>query len=154
MIMKKIILFYTAIMILSFFSSVNAKYNKLAYEFSFDSIDDGEIKLKDYENKILGAEENILSLENKLFNELQSKMSNHINSLQMVSSDISKLDVICGFSCLSLKYNFSKPKLNSSSKLKIIEGRHPVIERQLPAENPYIPNDIYLDNKDQQISLY
>tara|TARA_B100001989_G_scaffold23475_1_gene14156 strand:+ start:594 stop:1148 length:555 start_codon:yes stop_codon:yes gene_type:complete len=53
MIMRKIILFYTAIMILSFFSSVNAKYNKLAYEFSFDSIDDGEIKLKDYENKII-----------------------------------------------------------------------------------------------------
>ena len=110
-------------------------------------------ELKDYENKILGAEENILSLENKLFNELLSKMSNHINSLQMVSSDISKLDVICGFSCLSLKYNFSKPKLNSSSKLKIVEGRHPVIERQLPAENPYIPNDIYLDNKEQQILM-
>ena len=52
-----------------------------------------------------------------------------------------------------MKYNFTKPKLNSSSKLKIIEGRHPVIERQLPAENPYIPNDIYLDNKEQQILM-
>ena len=110
-------------------------------------------ELKDYESKILGAEEKIVLLEAKLFNELINKLVKDIKLVQNNSFWIATLDCLTGFANLALKSNYSKPVLDNSKNLKIIMGRHPVIESQLSQENPYIPNDISLCDKKNQIMM-
>ena len=111
------------------------------------------IELKDYESKILGAEEKIVLLEAKLFNELINELIKDIKLVQNNSFWIATLDCLTGFANLALKSNYSKPVLDNSKNLKIIMGRHPVIESQLSQENPYIPNDISLCDKKNQIMM-
>ena len=110
-------------------------------------------ELKDYESKILGAEEKIVILEAKLFNELINELIKDIKLVQNNSFWIATLDCLIGFANLALKSNYSKPVLDNSKNLKIIMGRHPVIESQLSQENPYIPNDISLCDKKNQIMM-
>jgi DNA mismatch repair protein MutS len=110
-------------------------------------------ELKDYESKILGAEEKIVLLEAKLFNELINELVKDIKLVQNNSFWIATLDCLTGFANLALKSNYSKPVLDNSKNLKIIMGRHPVIESQLSQENPYIPNDISLCDKKNQIMM-
>jgi DNA mismatch repair protein MutS len=110
-------------------------------------------ELKDYESKILGAEEKIVLLEAKLFNELINELVKDIKLVQNNSYWIATLDCLTGFANLALKSNYSKPVLDNSKNLKIIMGRHPVIESQLSQENPYIPNDISLCDKKNQIMM-
>ena len=110
-------------------------------------------ELKDYESKILGAEEKIVLLEAKLFNELINELIKDIKLVQNNSFWIATLDCLTGFANLALKSNYSKPVLDNSKNLKIIKGRHPVIESQLSQENPYIPNDISLCDKKNQIMM-
>jgi len=110
-------------------------------------------ELKDYESKILGAQEKIVLLEAKLFNELINELINDIKLVQNNSFWIATLDCLTGFANLALKSNYSKPVLDNSKNLKIIMGRHPVIESQLSQENPYIPNDISLCDKKNQIMM-
>ena len=110
-------------------------------------------ELKDYESKILGAEEKIVLLEAMLFNELINELIKDIKLVQNNSFWIATLDCLTGFANLALKSNYSKPVLDNSKNLKIIMGRHPVIESQLSQENPYIPNDISLCDKKNQIMM-
>ena len=110
-------------------------------------------ELKDYESKILGAEEKIVLLEAKLFDELINELIKDIKLVQNNSFWIATLDCLTGFANLALKSNYSKPVLDNSKNLKIIMGRHPVIESQLSQENPYIPNDISLCDKKNQIMM-
>ena len=110
-------------------------------------------ELKDYESKILGAEEKIVLLETKLFNELIDELIKDVKLVQNNSFWIATLDCLTGFANLALKSNYSKPVLDNSKNLKIIMGRHPVIESQLSQENPYIPNDISLCDKKNQIMM-
>ena len=110
-------------------------------------------ELKDYESKILGAEEKILSLETQIFNDLILKLRPFISVIKINSHWIAVLDCLCGFGILAEKMNYSIPIINNSNEIKIIEGRHPVIESKLPYENPYIPNDIYISNESNQILM-
>lgn len=110
-------------------------------------------ELKTYETKILGAEERIASLELQLFQELVQYLTPHMPSLQVTAQCVAQLDVLSGFSALSTKQNYCRPEFVSNASLEIVQGRHPVIEQQLPHESPYIPNDVYLDNDEQQIIM-
>lgn len=110
-------------------------------------------ELKEYESKILGAEEKIISLETKLFNDLVLAILEYIPPIQLNSSLIARLDCLMSFAVVSSEYNYIRPVLNESRTLEIKEGRHPVIERQLPAGESYIPNDLILDTEDQQIII-
>ncbi|HKK11737.1 MAG TPA: DNA mismatch repair protein MutS, partial [Flavobacteriaceae bacterium] len=110
-------------------------------------------ELKEYETKILGAEERILALEQQLFSELVSWMGLFIQPIQKNAALIAQLDCLCGFAQLASENNYSKPEINDSHALDIKNGRHPVIEKQLPHGEPYIANDIYLDREEQQIII-
>jgi DNA mismatch repair protein MutS len=110
-------------------------------------------ELKDYENKILGAEEKILDLETKLFNELVLAMLTYIPPIQLNSALIAKLDCLQSFAVLSLANNYIRPVLDESFTIDISDGRHPVIEKQLPVGELYVPNDLLLDTEDQQIII-
>ncbi|MCD4681510.1 MAG: DNA mismatch repair protein MutS [Bacteroidales bacterium] len=110
-------------------------------------------ELKEYEEKILGAEEKILALESNLFNELVLSLTEYIEPIQLNASLIAHLDVLLSFSIISQNNNYKRPEINESYKLDIKGGRHPVIEKQLPPGEKYIPNDVYLDNKKQQIII-
>jgi len=110
-------------------------------------------ELKDYESKILGAEEKILLLENQIFNDLILKLRPFISVIKINSHWLAVLDCLCGFGILAEKMNYSYPIINNSNEIKIKEGRHPVIESKLPYENPYIPNDISVSNDLNQILM-
>ncbi len=110
-------------------------------------------ELKTYETKILGAEERISVLEQQLFQELIHYLVPYIKSFQSTARSIAQLDVLSGFTTLATKQNYCRPEFVSNTSLEIVAGRHPVIEQQLPHENPYIPNDVYLDNDAQQIIM-
>ncbi len=110
-------------------------------------------ELKTYETKILGAEERISVLEQQLFQELIHYLVPNIQSFQSTARSIAQLDVLSGFTTLATKQNYCRPEFVSNTSLEIVAGRHPVIEQQLPHENPYIPNDVYLDNDAQQIIM-
>ena len=110
-------------------------------------------ELKTYETKILGAEERISVLEQQLFQELIHYLVPYIQSFQSTARSIAQLDVLSGFTTLAMKQNYCRPEFVSNTSLEIVAGRHPVIEQQLPHENPYIPNDVYLDNDAQQIIM-
>ena len=109
--------------------------------------------LKKYESKILGAEEKILQLEIQIFQELIAKIYRYILSVQKNSSIISELDCLTSFAQIAKDNNYSMPEINESYDLDISQGRHPVIEMQLAKEDPYVPNDVLLDRKDQQIIM-
>ena len=110
-------------------------------------------ELKLYEQKILGAEEKILALEQKLFNELVQQLLNDIATIIHNAKLIAKLDVLHGLSKAAKLNNYSKPSVNDSLNIDIKDSRHPVIERFLTVGEEYIPNDIYLDNSSQQIMM-
>ncbi len=110
-------------------------------------------ELKDYESKILGAEEKISILENQIFDDLILSIQPFISLIKNNSYWIAVLDCLCGFGVLAEKMNYTIPTINNSNSIKIIEGRHPVIEAQLTHDNPYIPNDISISNDQNQILM-
>ncbi len=110
-------------------------------------------ELKEYESKILGAEEKIQDLENKLFNDLVLGLNDYISSIQLNANIIAQLDCLLSFATVSVQNNYSKPEINDSKVIDIKQGRHPVIEQQLPDDEPYITNDVLLNDKDQQIII-
>ncbi|MBL0095559.1 MAG: DNA mismatch repair protein MutS [Bacteroidetes bacterium] len=110
-------------------------------------------ELKQYEEKILGAEEKIQKIEETLYAELLEYMSTYILLLQQNASEMARLDCLCSFASVAMKYGYVKPALDESLILNIRNGRHPVLEQQLPLGESYIPNDVYLDNEQQQIII-
>lgn len=110
-------------------------------------------ELKDYEEKILGAEEKILALEVKLFTDLVISLMDHISLIQLNASLIGRLDCLLSFAAIAQKNNYVRPHLFENDIIDIKDGRHPVIEKQLPVGEEYIANDVYLDNEQQQIII-
>ncbi len=110
-------------------------------------------ELKEYEAKILGAEEKILTLETKLYNDLVLAVSKYIEILQKNARIIASLDILVSFSENALTNNYNRPFIDESDKIEIKKGRHPVIETQLPLGESYVPNDIKLDTRNQQIII-
>ncbi|ATA77028.1 DNA mismatch repair protein mutS [Capnocytophaga canimorsus] len=110
-------------------------------------------ELKTYEAKILGAEEKIAQLEQAIFAELIISIGNYIPQVQQNAMLIGQLDCLCGFASLALENNYNRPEMDESFVLDIKDGRHPVIEKQLPVGVPYIANDVYLDRDSQQIIM-
>ena len=110
-------------------------------------------ELKEYEDKILGAEDRILAIETELYNNLLQEAAGYIRPLQEDAKIISALDVLISFAEISIANNYHRPEINDSDVLDIKAGRHPVIEKQLPPGEEYISNDVLLDNKKQQIII-
>jgi DNA mismatch repair protein MutS len=110
-------------------------------------------ELKEYESKILSAEEKIQALENQLYEQLIIWMGTYIKPVQHNANLIAQLDCLNSFTQLAIENNYSQPILDDSFALEIKEGRHPVIEKQLPIGVPYISNDVYLDTETQQIIM-
>ncbi len=110
-------------------------------------------ELKEYEAKILGAEERILAIEQQLFAELVQWMHQFIVQVQQNAQLIGQLDCLCGFASLAKSNKYTYPKIDDSFDLEIKDGRHPVIEKQLPIGEPYIANDLFLDRASQQIIM-
>ena len=110
-------------------------------------------ELKEYESKILGAEEKIMALEIQIFNDLVLWMGDFIKEVQNNSFLIAKLDCLSGFSQLAIENDYCKPIIDDSHDLDIKDGRHPVIEKQLKAHESYISNDVFLDADKQQIIM-
>lgn len=110
-------------------------------------------ELKEYETKILGAEEKILKLEANLFNDLVLSLIDYIPTIQLNASIIARLDCLLSFATLATENKYVRPVLIDSDIIDIKQGRHPVIEEQLPIDESYIPNDVYLDKKKQQIII-
>ena len=110
-------------------------------------------ELKEYEEKILGAEDKILSLETRLFNEMVCDMQEFIPQIQINANLLAHLDCLLSFAKTAEENRYIRPVIDSSEVLDIRQGRHPVIEQELPLGEPYIPNDIMLDNERQQIII-
>ena len=110
-------------------------------------------ELKEYEGKILGAEEKIMTLETRLYNDIVLALLEYIPPIQLNSTLIARLDCLQSFASISTENNYVRPKLDDSRKLDIRDGRHPVIEKQLPLSESYVPNDLQLDTDDQQIII-
>lgn len=110
-------------------------------------------ELKEYEEKIFGAEDKILLLETTLFNNLVAAIAEFIQTLQLNAALIARLDCFLSFTKLAAENNYCKPDLNNSNIIDIKAGRHPVIEKQLPPDQPYIANDVFLDSDNQQIMI-
>ncbi len=109
-------------------------------------------ELKEYEEKIINADEKIKDLELKLFLKLLDNLQDSLSTLKLVSDKISIIDILNSFSKRAVRYKYCCPKITSTKKIEIIAGRHPVIEANLPPGERYIPNDIFLDT-DQQIIM-
>ncbi len=110
-------------------------------------------ELKEYEEKILGADEKILALEIKLFQELVNAVFDYIPPVQFNAQLIGRLDCLISFSQVALRFNYRKPEITDSFSIDLKESRHPVIERHMPAGENFVPNDIYLNNDDSQILI-
>ncbi len=110
-------------------------------------------ELKEYEAKILGAEERIQSLEQQLFSQLVVWMQEYIAPVQNNAQQIAQLDCLCGFTQLAKEYNYTEPIIDDTTEIEIKNGRHPVIERQLPLGETYIANDVILNRDKQQIIM-
>ena len=108
-------------------------------------------ELKELETKILTAQEKILEIEVRLYNELVVSLADYIPIIQNDARLAARLDVLNAFAYCAVQYQYTKPKISNFQSIDIKDGRHPVIERQLPPEEPYIANDIYLDTDKQQI---
>ena len=110
-------------------------------------------ELKEYEQKILGAEERIYALEVQIYAELVSRIQASISMIQKNCRILARLDVLSGFADLAVSNNYCRPKMNNSKVIDIRQGRHPVIETMMQAGEEFVPNDIYLDNEKQQIII-
>ena len=110
-------------------------------------------ELKEYEAKIMGAEERIFAIEQQLFSELVLYISKFIKPIQHNASLMARIDCLCGFARLASDNDYNRPMLNDGFDLDIKEGRHPVIEKQLPLGEAYIANDIFLGRDTQQIIM-
>lgn len=110
-------------------------------------------ELKEYEEKITGAEEKILELELQLFDGLISKLFDFLSNIQINAQIVATLDCLSCFANNALQYSYKKPQLHEGDELKITNGRHPVIERSLPASEPYVGNDVIFNKGEQQIII-
>ena len=110
-------------------------------------------ELKEYEEKILGAEDKILSLEMRLFNELILSLTEFTPAIQINANLIARLDCLCSFAIVAQENCYVRPVIEDSDVLEIIQGRHPVIEKQLPVGEHYVANDVRLDTDQQQIII-
>ena len=110
-------------------------------------------ELKEYEEKILGAEQRIYELESRLYADLVSKIQQNIAAVQSNSRILARLDVLAGFAELAVTHHYCRPVVDDGLKIDIRAGRHPVIETLMPAGEEFIPNDIMMDNNSQQIII-
>lgn len=110
-------------------------------------------ELKEYEDKILGAEDRILAIETELYNTLLQDATHYIRPLQADAKIIAAIDALISFAEVSIANHYARPVINDSDVIDIKEGRHPVIEKQLPPGEEYISNNVYLDHKKQQIII-
>lgn len=110
-------------------------------------------ELKEYEEKILGAEEKILALEGRIFGDIVTDLASYIPSIQQNATLLARLDTLLSFANVSRAYKYIRPVISEENILDIKQGRHPVIERQMPVGEDYIPNDLYLDSDKQQIII-
>jgi len=110
-------------------------------------------ELKEYEQKILGAEEKILALETRLYEEFLEDLAKHISSIQKTAKCLAEIDCLRSFAHNAITFNYCRPSLDDSDRLDIKAGRHPVIEREMPLGESYIPNDVFLDKDKQQIIM-
>ena len=110
-------------------------------------------ELKEYEQKILGAEERIYALESQIYGELVATIQANIAGIQKNCRILSRLDVLSGFAELALSNRYCRPKMDDSKVIDIRQGRHPVIETMMQAGEEFVPNDIYLDNGSQQVII-
>lgn len=110
-------------------------------------------ELKEYEEKILGAEEKIMALEVQIYSELVTELAKYIPSIQIDATHLARLDVLLSFANVSRAYKYIRPVISEDDVLDIRQGRHPVIERQMGVDEEYIPNDLYLDSEQQQIII-
>lgn len=110
-------------------------------------------ELKVYEEKILGAEEKIISLENKIYMALVESLIDYVPTIQIDASVIAQADCLLSFAKVSEQNKYIRPEINDSDAIDIKNGRHPVIEKQLPPDEPFIANDVYLDSETQQIIM-
>ena len=110
-------------------------------------------ELKEYEEKILGAEEKILSLESRIFSELVVAVQQYIAQIQTDATLLARLDCLLGFAKTAEEHRYVRPVVDDSEVIDIRQGRHPVIETELPIDEPYVPNDIMLDQERQQIII-
>lgn len=110
-------------------------------------------ELKEYEEKILGAEDKILTLENKLYAELVAALAEYIPTIQVDANQIARLDCLLSFANAAAAFRYVRPVIDDSDVLDIRQGRHPVIERQMPVGENYIANDVLLDSHSQQIII-
>lgn len=110
-------------------------------------------ELKVYEEKILGAEEKIIALEQTIFETLVHTLNEYVKPIQLNAQIIAQLDCLLSFATIAMQSSYRRPELNTGNELRIKEGRHPVIEKHLPIGEKYVPNDIFLNNDDQQIMI-
>ncbi len=110
-------------------------------------------ELKEYEEKILGAEEKVVEIEQALYQNLVHSLGEYIASIQLNAFLVAQIDCLLSFALCADQFKYSKPTVNQDETLDIKLGRHPVIERMLPAGNEYIANDVYLDSSEQQIII-
>ena len=110
-------------------------------------------ELKEYETKILGAEERIVDLETRIFNELVLALTEYVGAIQLNSNILAQIDCLLSFAGCASEYKYFRPFVNDSTVINIRNGRHPVIEQQLPIGETYIANDVLLDQEDQQIII-
>ena len=110
-------------------------------------------ELKEYEEKILGAEEKILAIEAQIYNEIISFISSYLRELQKDAQVVAQADCLHSFATIALERKYSRPQLDNGTCIEIKRGRHPVIETLMPVGESYIPNDIMLDNDKQQIMM-
>ncbi len=110
-------------------------------------------ELKIYEEKILNAEEKIFRIETDLYAEFLQKLQLYVSTIQQNARIIGETDVLMSFAIVARKNQYSKPEINDTGAIDIVEGRHPVIETRLPSDSPYIPNDVHLDNENHQVII-
>ena len=110
-------------------------------------------ELKEYEHKILGAEERIYMLETQIYAELVAKIQANMSAIQKNCRILARLDVLSSFADLAVANRYCRPKMNDGKAINIIKGRHPVIETMMPAGEEFVPNDIFLDNAKQQVII-
>lgn len=110
-------------------------------------------ELKEYETKILGAEEKIYKIESELFEQLVAWIGTYIKPVQMNAYLVAQLDCLCSFTQMAVENQYVQPEIDETFELDIKNGRHPVIEKQLPVGTPYIANDVFLDRETQQIIM-
>ena len=110
-------------------------------------------ELKEYEEKILGAEEKILALETRLFNDLVLALAEYAPQIQINANLVARLDCLLSFTTAAKENRYMRPVVDDTDVLDIHQGRHPVIEKQLPVGERYVPNDVYLDTHKQQIII-